>query len=156
MPDLFPSARSMERHFIIHIGPTNSGKTYCSVERLKAAKRGIYLGPLRLLAYEQYQKLNEQGFPCSLYTGEEHQIVPGAGLQPRSSASGLMKYMSASLLMQRRSSQDLSKNVVIRTRSSVMKDRRLSYRISQNSSCPKNIYINMMRLLYSRGGMCTL
>lgn len=81
MPDLFPSARSMERHFIIHIGPTNSGKTYCSVERLKAAKRGIYLGPLRLLAYEQYQKLNEQGFPCSLYTGEEHQIVPGAGLQ---------------------------------------------------------------------------
>lgn len=71
---------------------------------------------------------------------ENYDDFAGPG-RPRSSASGLMKYMSASLLMQRRSSQDLSKNVVIRTRSSVMKDRRLSYRISQNSSCPKNIYI---------------
>lgn len=81
MPDLFPAARRMDRHFIIHIGPTNSGKTYSSVERLKTAARGIYLGPLRLLAFEQYQKLNEQGFLCSLYTGEEHQLVPGACLQ---------------------------------------------------------------------------
>ena len=81
MPDLFPEARSMDRHFIIHTGPTNSGKTYSSIERLKEAEHGIYLGPLRLLAYEQYQKLNEQGYPCSLYTGEEHQIVPGARLQ---------------------------------------------------------------------------
>ena len=30
-PDLFPLARAMKRHFIIHIGPTNSGKM---VERL--------------------------------------------------------------------------------------------------------------------------
>lgn len=81
MPDLFPAARRMERRFIIHVGPTNSGKTYCSTERLKEAERGIYLGPLRLLAFEQYQKLNEQGYPCSLYTGEEHQLVPGARLQ---------------------------------------------------------------------------
>ncbi len=81
MPDLFPEARSMERRFIIHIGPTNSGKTYASVERLKTAEHGIYLGPLRLLAFEQYQKLNEQGYPCSLYTGEEHQLVPGARIQ---------------------------------------------------------------------------
>ena len=81
MPDLFPEARNMERSFIIHIGPTNSGKTYASVERLKTAEHGIYLGPLRLLAFEQYQKLNEQGYPCSLYTGEEHQLVPGACIQ---------------------------------------------------------------------------
>ena len=81
MPDLFPEARNMERRFIIHIGPTNSGKTYDSVERLKTAEHGIYLGPLRLLAFEQYQKLNEQGYPCSLYTGEEHQLVPGARIQ---------------------------------------------------------------------------
>jgi ATP-dependent RNA helicase SUPV3L1/SUV3 len=81
MPDLFPEARNMERSFIVHIGPTNSGKTYSSVERLKTAEHGIYLGPLRLLAFEQYQKLNEQGYPCSLYTGEEHQIVPGACIQ---------------------------------------------------------------------------
>jgi ATP-dependent RNA helicase SUPV3L1/SUV3 len=71
----------MERSFIVHIGPTNSGKTYASVERLKTAEHGIYLGPLRLLAFEQYQKLNEQGYPCSLYTGEEHQLVPGARIQ---------------------------------------------------------------------------
>ena len=81
MPDLFPEARNMERSFIVHIGPTNSGKTYASVERLKTAEHGIYLGPLRLLAFEQYQKLNEQGYPCSLYTGEEHQLVPGARIQ---------------------------------------------------------------------------
>ena len=81
MPDLFPEARNMERRFIVHIGPTNSGKTYASVERLKTAEHGIYLGPLRLLAFEQYQKLNEQGYPCSLYTGEEHQLVPGARIQ---------------------------------------------------------------------------
>jgi len=81
MPDLFPEARNMERRFIVHIGPTNSGKTYASVERLKTAEHGIYLGPLRLLAFEQYQKLNEQGYPCSLYTGEEHQLVPGSRIQ---------------------------------------------------------------------------
>ena len=81
MPDLFPAARRMERRFIVHVGPTNSGKTYSAVERLKEAENGVYLGPLRLLAFEQYQKLNEQGYPCSLLTGEERQIVPGAALQ---------------------------------------------------------------------------
>lgn len=81
MPDLFPAARRMERRFILHIGPTNSGKTYSAVERLKEAEHGVYLGPLRLLAYEQYQKLNEQGYPCSLITGEERQLIPGAALQ---------------------------------------------------------------------------
>ena len=81
MSDLFPAARRMERRFILHVGPTNSGKTYSAVERLREAEHGIYLGPLRLLAYEQYQKLNEQGYPCSLLTGEERQIVPGAALQ---------------------------------------------------------------------------
>lgn len=81
MPDLFPAARSMDRRFIIHTGPTNSGKTYCSIERLKTAEHGIYLGPLRLLAFEQFQKLNEQGYPCSLHTGEEHLQIPFAKLQ---------------------------------------------------------------------------
>ena len=81
MADLFPETRTMQRYFIIHVGPTNSGKTFSAVERLKTAEHGIYLGPLRLLAFEQYQKLNEQGYPCSLYTGEEHQLVPGARIQ---------------------------------------------------------------------------
>ena len=81
IPDLFPETRMMQRKFFLHIGPTNSGKTYSSMERLKEAGNGIYLGPLRLLAFEQFQKLNEEGYPCSLYTGEEHQIIPCANIQ---------------------------------------------------------------------------
>ena len=44
----YPEARGMKRHFILHIGPTNSGKTYQALQRLKQAYHGIYLGPLRL------------------------------------------------------------------------------------------------------------
>ena len=79
--DLFPLARAMERHFVLHIGPTNSGKTHDAVEALKAAENGIYLGPLRLLAFEQYEALNEAGFPCSLVTGEERIEDPWARYQ---------------------------------------------------------------------------
>ena len=81
IPDLFPITRQKRRKFVLHLGPTNSGKTYSAVNVLKNANKGIYLGPLRLLAYEQYQKLNEEGYPCSLYTGEEHIIVENAKLQ---------------------------------------------------------------------------
>lgn len=81
LPNLFPIARNRKRKFIIHLGPTNSGKTYDAVESLKRARKGLYLAPLRLLAFEQYQKLNEEGYPCSLYTGEEHKIINGAKLQ---------------------------------------------------------------------------
>ena len=35
----FPEVRQMHRHFILHIGPTNSGKTYRSLERLKLARK---------------------------------------------------------------------------------------------------------------------
>ena len=40
---LFPLAREMKRHFVLHIGPTNSGKTYEAVQELMAAESGIYL-----------------------------------------------------------------------------------------------------------------
>lgn len=46
---------------IYHGGPTNSGKTYNALQRLKTANRGLYLGPLRLLAAEIYENLNAQG-----------------------------------------------------------------------------------------------
>lgn len=81
--DLFPLARCMKRHFIIHSGPTNSGKTYDALEALKAAESGLYLAPLRLLAIEVHQALNDDGVPCSLVTGEECVAVEGA--QHRSS-----------------------------------------------------------------------
>ncbi|MBR0087684.1 MAG: hypothetical protein IJL98_08115, partial [Lachnospiraceae bacterium] len=79
--DLFPEARQMKRHFVLHIGPTNSGKTHDAMEALKSAGDGIYLGPLRLLAYEQYDTLNRDGVPCSLVTGEERFDMPGANIQ---------------------------------------------------------------------------
>lgn len=67
----FPEALEMQRHFILHVGPTNSGKTYQALERLKSAKNGVYLGPLRLLALEVYEKMKEYGTPCTMLTGQE-------------------------------------------------------------------------------------
>ncbi|SEL01435.1 ATP-dependent RNA helicase SUPV3L1/SUV3 [Butyrivibrio sp. ob235] len=75
---LFPLARQMKRKFIIHIGPTNSGKTHQAMEELKKAGSGIYLAPLRLLAYEQYERMNKDGVPCSMITGEERILMPGS------------------------------------------------------------------------------
>ena len=79
--DLYPMARRMHRRFILHIGPTNSGKTWESMQRLHAARRGIYLGPLRLLAFEQFESLNLDDIPCSLITGEEQILVPQSRVQ---------------------------------------------------------------------------
>ena len=69
--NLFPLARSMNRKLILHIGPTNSGKTYKATQRLKDADTGCYLAPLRLLALEGYEDLKEKGVSVSLITGEE-------------------------------------------------------------------------------------
>ena len=79
--DLYPLARQMKRHFYLHLGPTNSGKTYEGIQRLKYARKGIYLGPLRLLAAEQFETLNMDDVPCSLVTGEEQIHVPGSRVQ---------------------------------------------------------------------------
>ena len=62
----------------MHLGPTNSRKTYNALEKLKTSKKGIYCGPLRLLATEIFEKLNKSGVKCSLKTGQETKIVPGA------------------------------------------------------------------------------
>ena len=77
--DLYPDARSMHRHFILHVGPTNSGKTHDSLIRFRAAERGIYLAPLRLMANEIYDQTNRLGVPCNMETGEEHILLEGAG-----------------------------------------------------------------------------
>ncbi len=79
--DLYPLARRIHRHFFLHLGPTNSGKTYEGVLRLHSARKGIYLGPLRLLAAEQFETLNLSGIPCSLITGEEQIRVEGSHVQ---------------------------------------------------------------------------
>lgn len=64
--------------YILHVGETNTGKTFQALKRMKQAKSGLYLAPLRLLALEVYDKLNADGVPCSLKTGEEEKIMQGA------------------------------------------------------------------------------
>lgn len=64
-------ARRKKRKIVYHMGPTNSGKTYNAIEALAKAKHGCYLAPLRLLASELYDTLNDKGVKTSLLTGEE-------------------------------------------------------------------------------------
>ena len=69
--NLFPMAREMRRKLVLHIGPTNSGKTYQAMQKLQEADTGYYLAPLRLLALEGYETLKANGIDSSLITGEE-------------------------------------------------------------------------------------
>ncbi|KAG7192309.1 RNA helicase [Scheffersomyces spartinae] len=70
----YPEARKMKRKIIMHVGPTNSGKTYNSLQKLATLTSGYYAGPLRLLAREIFERFNKRGIKCNLITGEE--IVP--------------------------------------------------------------------------------
>ncbi len=68
---------------IFHGGPTNSGKTHNALECLKMAQGGecgkegggIYCAPLRLLALEIYNRLNQEGVYTDLLTGQERRQV---------------------------------------------------------------------------------
>ncbi|CAO1601595.1 RNA helicase [Xanthoria calcicola] len=73
----YPGTREIQRTIHLHVGPTNSGKTYHALQRLEQAESGIYAGPLRLLAHEVYTRLNARGKPCNLITGDERQLVEG-------------------------------------------------------------------------------
>ena len=64
----------MHRHFILHLGGTNTGKTYAGFQRLKTATTGVYLAPLRLLALEAQETLLDANVDCSLTTGEEEDV----------------------------------------------------------------------------------
>ena len=82
-PASFEVARRLPRRFIALLGPTNSGKTHQAIEALAKAGSGVYLAPLRLLALENYERLQAMqphGKPLavSLVTGEERRLVPGA------------------------------------------------------------------------------
>lgn len=100
--DEYPDARSIHRKVILHVGPTNSGKTHHALRALAAAKSGVYAGPLRLLAHEIWHRLNtgkiiplgvdaspadfqsngnpKYATPCNMVTGEERKFVPDAQL----------------------------------------------------------------------------
>ncbi|KAH8984993.1 P-loop containing nucleoside triphosphate hydrolase protein [Lactarius hatsudake] len=56
--DSFPVARKIRRKLVLHVGPTNSGKTHTALRTLAATRVGAYGGPLRLLAHEIFQRLN--------------------------------------------------------------------------------------------------
>ncbi len=79
--EIFPSWDSInraEQHITLHLGPTNSGKTYQGISELVKAGSGWYLAPLRLLAHEVFDTLNKNGTRCNLLTGEESITVEGA------------------------------------------------------------------------------
>lgn len=73
---LHTEARRINRKVIYHMGPTNSGKTYHAIQALCAAKKGCYLAPLRLLASELFDTMNQKGVRTTLLTGEEVIEVP--------------------------------------------------------------------------------
>lgn len=76
--DEYQQARKMKRKFILHLGETNTGKTYNAILRLKESRNGVYLAPLRILALENYERMNSDNVPCNLLTGEEEILVEGA------------------------------------------------------------------------------
>lgn len=53
--DAYPAARQLKRRFVLHIGPTNSGKSYEALQKFQNAEKAVYLAPLRLLALEVYE-----------------------------------------------------------------------------------------------------
>lgn len=76
----FKETRLMKRKIIMHVGPTNSGKTYNALQSLGTAASGIYCGPLRLLAHEIYERFNASGVRCNLITGEDRREMEGVDL----------------------------------------------------------------------------
>lgn len=74
----YPLARKKKRNVVLHVGPTNSGKTYQALKKLVLSSSGVYCGPLRLLAWEVAERLNKENVPCSLITGQEREEIAGA------------------------------------------------------------------------------
>ncbi len=82
----FPATRTMQRTIHLHVGPTNSGKTYQALKALENAKSGVYAGPLRLLAHEVYTRFQAKGLSCALVTGEEQRVPKGGVKRPSRAA----------------------------------------------------------------------
>ena len=82
-PASFDVASRMPRRFIALLGPTNSGKTHRAMEALIKAPSGMYLAPLRLLALENFERMQAarphgKALKVSLVTGEERRLTEGA------------------------------------------------------------------------------
>lgn len=83
----FPATRGRQREIHLHVGPTNSGKTYQALKRLEQAEKGLYAGPLRLLAHEVYMRLNASGKRCNLVTGDERKTADSDAKAPMTSCT---------------------------------------------------------------------
>lgn len=92
----FPNARKLKRKFIMHVGPTNSGKTYHALKRLERCTKGYYAGPLRLLAREVYDKFQKKNINCNLVTGEEVLIDIDGNGNKAGITSGTIEMLSMS------------------------------------------------------------
>ena len=57
-PLWYLKTRKLQRRFVYHAGPTNSGKTHAALERYMSAEKAVYCAPLRMLAAEIYQRSN--------------------------------------------------------------------------------------------------
>ncbi|HEX2302482.1 MAG TPA: helicase-related protein [Gaiella sp.] len=88
-----PERRTSPESVVAHLGPTNSGKTHDALGFLAERGRGVYAGPLRMLAQEAHRRLSAslgEG-RVGLVTGEERvdeqapilcctvEMAPGSG-----------------------------------------------------------------------------
>ena len=69
----YPRARAQKRSWVLHLGPTNSGKTHHAMTAMMASPTGVYLAPLRLMALEGFDRLIANNKCAQLITGEERQ-----------------------------------------------------------------------------------
>ncbi|HET9287777.1 MAG TPA: helicase-related protein [Gaiella sp.] len=88
-----PERRTPPESVVAHLGPTNSGKTHDALGFLAESGRGVYAGPLRMLAQEAHRRLSAQlgEGRVGLVTGEERvnehapilcctvEMAPGSG-----------------------------------------------------------------------------
>ena len=74
-----PVRATRPEEVVFHLGPTNSGKTYESLQALARTGSGVYAAPLRQLAHEAYARLSAElpAGTVGLSTGEE-EIDPHA------------------------------------------------------------------------------
>ncbi len=68
-----PERRTEPESVVAHLGPTNSGKTYEALRFLAEQGKGVYAGPLRMLAQEAHRRLSRElgDEKVGLVTGEE-------------------------------------------------------------------------------------
>src|SRR5258708_19216989 len=59
-------AGRIDQRVVLHVGPPNSGKTHQTLDVLSIANSGWYLAPLRLLAFEVFDRLNPRGIRRNL------------------------------------------------------------------------------------------